>query len=686
MSGLRSTVIHFAFVKTEFERTRDITRGLLPIFAAVLSKRANSLFSPQSFIKDLSSTFGIDMPILALDHFAPVLCEEGFLIKQNNNGHYGSSVYLIAEKTSESYSPEYEAVFNELIENFISFSEPKFVAAGITISRDKLGDEFCKGILHVEYLRSLHRHDNYRQSVPNQENKLSLAKEVRKNTFSTEQTATDFLIAKFISNTLKSQNTEQIEILINLAAGSLLAEVVLSLQEPPPTGRNLDSLVLVLDSPLVQDLLDLNAETRTDSISRLITDAQGLGVTLATYEHCIEELRANLTKAISNNRGQIRAERGIERRMLTDNTVLSRATAVLNHPTEQLDRIGITIIEVPPSHDLKNQKLFSDDNVGELASQLGNWDSVRNDAESIAETYRQRRRNAGKGSIFNCRFLFLTRNPRVSTNGTKYLVSNGFMSDYDSPIAMTDGHFAAMCWSLCGGIGDELPKLRLIAACSEALEPRRDVVEKMFEILARLDDDSALEFETLLTDERASVQLMDESLGCIEVIDGKNHAEVLEHIKASVVSELTDKHREELAEKESEVDEGDRKLKESNAHVLKLRMDSIETIRNCVDDSQKVASRVKRNLQLANLLVLVFAGIFDFYIAPRFLSNGLPFFEALTISVIIISISQFYKPLSERFIRFLENRQFQQNIRLISSTNFKSIDEAKEFLKGPAKE
>ena len=85
------------------------------------------------------------------------------------------------------------------------------------------------------------------------------------------------------------------------------------------------------------------------------------------------------------------------------------------------------------------------------------------------------------------------------------------------------------------GKAEELTQYRLLANCTAALEPRNDVVAKMYRFLSQLDERKAQQFRALMTGERAGQHLMQLTLGDSILITSTSDAEhILEQVEASL--------------------------------------------------------------------------------------------------------------------------------------------------------
>lgn len=83
---LSSHLFHFAMVHEQFARTGDVISGILPLFSPILEKKKGEEFDPQSFCREVSSTYGIDMHPYVAESFSHKLVESGVLTVEKLGG------------------------------------------------------------------------------------------------------------------------------------------------------------------------------------------------------------------------------------------------------------------------------------------------------------------------------------------------------------------------------------------------------------------------------------------------------------------------------------------------------------------------------------------------------------------------------------------------------------------------
>ena len=109
------------------------------------------------------------------------------------------------------------------------------------------------------------------------------------------------LCASFILH-LHRNDSRAYELLLRLASGALVSEVILDCQTPAGSAQ-LESLVLALDAPFLMSLLDLASEESFAFAKAVCAQLEEHNAKkIATFRHCVMELQDNLNAVISRVR------------------------------------------------------------------------------------------------------------------------------------------------------------------------------------------------------------------------------------------------------------------------------------------------------------------------------------------------------------------------------------------------
>jgi len=74
-------LIAFAYVQEDYQKTGDITKGLMPLFAPIIHDQAGSIFDASEFAKKVQDKYDIAMRPIVAESLIPKLVESGLLTK-----------------------------------------------------------------------------------------------------------------------------------------------------------------------------------------------------------------------------------------------------------------------------------------------------------------------------------------------------------------------------------------------------------------------------------------------------------------------------------------------------------------------------------------------------------------------------------------------------------------------------
>ena len=236
-----------------------------------------------------------------------------------------------------------------------------------------------------------------------------------------------------------------------------------------------------------------------------------------------------------------------------------------------------------------------------MANELGFYErdaARRHDARVVADVLRIRERERVR-TIGNAKIVFVTPNGRLARRSRKYLTNHSLIADDYFPPCISDRQLAGLLWISIGGGGDTLPRLRLIANCTAAIMPRRDLISRMHRFFADLNPAMEKRFEALMTNERAEHFLMDRTLSDLAVITQDNFEEIyrdIEEAAAERVSERKDReieslksaHSQELEAYRAQIDE----LHDAATKASRAEHEIAHNMQGLADENEQLASRL----------------------------------------------------------------------------------------------
>lgn len=531
----KRSLIAYAFLAQATRGEGDLLSGLAPIFKPIARLHAGERFDSNKFSKIVEELYGLKVHPWAVENIAPRLENAGLLIRVQQSSDIHE--YAYAEVTQE-FNEVSEDNIRLVIHQFIEFAKPILTQNNLPIDEKALEDEFLAQLVDMNFVSILLKPDRSKEDISGKET-LSLKKPNEQKEWektNNDHARIDVLCASFIVDAYHN-NENLYSMLVRIASGALISEVILNFQDPGKTST-LDGLTIILDTPFLMSALDLGSEEAHAFAKEVCDQLRDKGAQLATFAHSVDELKDNLKAVIGNVRGGYGF--GATARRLSKRAFAMYASAVLENPESRIKQENIRTINAPSSQDFF--QFFSGEDQEKVKANFGlfsNYLAQERDAESIAGTIRLRRGKRVKmGRISTAGYLFVTENPWIVERTQNYLSRKKLFSEGEVPPAISERYLAGLLWVIFGGKGKDLSKYLLLANCAAALEPRSDVVKQMHRFLTEIDPNQAEFFNTLMTEERAGQYTMQLTLGDSSLLNKDNTMLVLEKVKSSLVEKL----------------------------------------------------------------------------------------------------------------------------------------------------
>jgi hypothetical protein len=592
------SLLAFSVIAESFSSTGDILQGLVPLFEPIAYDFAGTRFGAADFAKELKRRYDFEIPLAVAEDWAKRLESAGFL--ENVSGVKGVADYRykVLENTSLNLSTEQ---IDQLIEDLKTFVLNN--AAGVKFEDSiDITQEFYKRLVRIESLVQLHGNEAQRTKAPTPAT-LTLSKKQQTDTsdHDEEDNASfhlDFLFASFI-DTLSKRNDGSLQLLAQISGGAMLAEVVLSFQDPPKRGESLASVDFYLDAPLVMDLLGFDKQ-REKYAKEMYGILKKEGAQLWIFDHGVDEVDRAIHARISEQNGWQRPMNAGERILIT---------SMKGRVPHALDSLGIKIMRFQGDAFERSLAYFSKDQEDLLFSQLNfhtNEIARSADARSLANIERLRRnRRIPIGSpLLRAGPVLVTRNTALASIARRFMknlsaTSVGSLSNtnVEADICILDGYLAGLLWITVGGSAKQLPYSQLVANCATAISPKRGVITKAIKLLSSIDLNQAVAFEAIMQDERAEHYMMELTLCDSSLVTDGNIVEIYEKIRQSVGKEteerLTAEFNKKLEEQSKEhastlariSEERDEDIKKVMAQLEKLKSDLLETNTNVLQQN-----------------------------------------------------------------------------------------------------
>ena len=589
----------FAYVADEFARTNDIAAGLMPLFAPLISMRAGTPFAPVQFAQDVKTTYDLELHPLVAEEFAPSLAARGYLLADRRPGavHYTNLDCQLPDQ------PIREDKLQQLVDGFCSFSEGRLRKTRSPISSEQLQTAFFDRLVHPDFLGLLLQPDQ-----PHPDPKILTLKQSEQNPGADEpklDQQLDYLVASYVLHVYQDA-PELFESIVAAASGALVSEVVLNLQHPLGDVQPMSGIDIAVDSPLVLEAMDLGHIGATEYAKALIEQIKNAGAHPFVFADTVEEIRGALLSPLQNYERQLETYGPLGRRLHTKSTVAPYVRSILPRLSEEIRGLGIDVVEISVGDRARNRTIFTETHENQMANELG-WyerDTARlHDARVIADVLRLR---GGEHvtSIGDAKTVFVTRNSRLVRRARQYLTKRSIMSREYFPPCISDRHLAGLVWISVGGGGDTLSRLRLVANCTAAVMPRRDLVSRMHRFFRDLNPAMEERFHALMTNERAEHFLMDRTLSDPAVITETNYEQIYREIEDAAAERVTKRKDIEIASLKTthlqEIERHKAELARIDDDARTAQQDARQLAQNAKDLAQNAEGLAEENEQLAD--------------------------------------------------------------------------------------
>jgi hypothetical protein len=530
-TGASRTLTAYAFLAQATVGQTDLLRGLAPLFRPIAKANAGKPFDPKHFSSAVAELYGFRMHPWALEDFAPRLAEAGILTRITTSPTTHDYVFAaIADEFIQLSENDIAAV----IYRFVEYARPLLIERGVGATDAELEGALLTALTDLEFIDVLLRPET--STNPTGRKVLTMRREpevLREDKGATDRARLDVLCAGFILHAYRTDRGTY-DLLTQVVSGALITEVVLEFQTPTLPGT-LEKLTVVLDAPFLMSLLDLGTEEAHEFAKDVVGQLKAHGARVATFRHCAEEIRDNLTAVMGATRDGI--GRGPTARRLKNAAFAAYAGAIHSDPETRLNAAGIPIVELLATERWYQNLTQQDED--DLADALGHYENPiarTRDASSVAATIRFRKGIRTRMARFDTAgMLFVTENPRLVRASCRLLAAKKLYREGEVPPVITDRYLAGLLWALFGGTARDLAPKLLLANCAAALEPRNDLLTKMHRFMKDLNQEQADYFTALMTTERAAQHLMELTLGDSDFLTRENAAEVLDRLAATLV-------------------------------------------------------------------------------------------------------------------------------------------------------
>lgn len=560
-------LIAFAYVQEAYQKSGDITTGLMPLFAPIIHARSGQVFDSTDFAKAVQEKYDIAMRPIVAESLIPKLVETGLLTREEKSQYV--AVYRCVAGPEANILPNEDSL-NSILNEFCDFAEEALSRQKFPVSNVELRKGFIERLKSIEFLHVIDGASHFQPAQsPDKSNDVTSEEKTAEQL----SLALDVLSAEYIL-ALTDKDSSRFDLIVRIASGALIADVVLTLQQSS-ANTNLSGLTAVLDGPLIMDLLDLNTQESLHFSQDLMNLLKNAHINVVTFKHVVEEMGGAIYAPLEAfNNGQD-AYGPLAARLRQNPNHAAYARAVLDGLNEFIVNLDITIVDASDFEVAEYIQYCSGEIEDALRNCLGplheRVEPRIRDAKSIANVMRMRKGHSSVASVTESKFVFVTRNVQVARRTTDCLHSKRVVGYDDVPPCILDRQLAGVLWLCLGGSVDRLTREKLLANCMDALYPRPNLLATVRRFLDNLDPEKGQVFEALMRDKRAQRCLLHRTLGYTQTVTQDNVEELLEEIRRATAEEVA---REARQREKTLLEEHDKELTDKTGELNLVRKDA----------------------------------------------------------------------------------------------------------------
>lgn len=528
-------LVAFALVAEEFEKTGDPILGLKPLFAPLVRDKADQEFDPEVFASDFSSLYGLQMSAFVARALAERLVEIGLLVRTYDAGH-GERFHVARFEWQAEAIQEHQ--IEQTVELFVAWSQKQVGETGFSFSDAQLENAILSRLSRPEFASIFTRAAEDKPArLKGMLGLAALDVSAKADAF------LDFLVAQFLLEAA-TKAPEVFAAVSKISYGSLIADAVAGLALPAQGDkRSAPDLKAILDGPLLLDLLDLNSREHKIYAEGFLGIVRDAGIRVAVFEHSLDEIRLTIDATLaSDSRGE--GFGPMAHRFRTEPGQRALAAMVRDSVRSRAEELGIEVVFAEHFHSVSYLKFFSEERLDEVRNSIGDLhahvDARARDAESVAAVARMKGTRSQAETILDAGAIFITRNSVLCKRVLRTL-SRGRSDPMPRFTIATDGQLAGILWFVRGVEGLSLSRKRLIANCSAAVLPGRDVVARIAMFLEQVRPELRENFEAMMTDSRASLCTMRLTGGDPDAVDQGRALEVVEAMRRELAAPALEK-------------------------------------------------------------------------------------------------------------------------------------------------
>lgn len=582
--------------------------ALTPFFTPVCRDLAGKMFDATEFSNEVAELYGLRIPRLAVLGLAEQLERDGLLV--STQGQMSKLIYqyrAIQQVHPTEVPAVTEAEIDQVLTEFVAICRSDELLEGL--DEQTLQGGFLDRLLNIDSMRLLSRKEgsagikrtgtfSLKVAAPNQREQ----KELR----------LDFHVAQFLLD-LQSMRPELFTRVSDIAFASMAAEALACFSEPAEASAALTNFSVYLDSPLLLDVLGINADY-AEYGQELLQMIKVAGAIPTVFDDCIVEAESVVAAQHTALRSGL-----VQRTSHWGSATPHVLSALRNNVGERASDKGIATQPDPRIDLLRRSKAAVGDIQELLTRSMASWQNqeARNhDERSVWSMLRIRNASTPCTKIRDSRAIFVARNTllvRIANDAWRTWLQVGANHSKSiakrwAPIAMSDKQLAGYLWLRNGAGNGKMSRARLLAHCSAAIRPRPDVKARAYNLVLDLHGKQEADIvAALLEDREGERALMRATRADPEDVTPQRLPYIIEQVKLAA-GEFAAEH----ARKESLL-AAEMKQREHESEIAFLQMEANSAAEKAVQESlafaRNLAQETLQREQLESRLLTMQEGI-----------------------------------------------------------------------------
>lgn len=528
----------------------SVMETLTPFFTPVCRDLAGKMFDAAEFSQEVAERYGLRIPRLAVLGLAEQLERDGLLVSTSGQATKSIYKYRAAPQREDPFEVPAvtEAEIDQVLDEFVAVCRTDELL--LELDEQLLQEGFLDRLLHTDSMRLLSRKEGV--ATPKRTGGTLALKAAAPTGHEQVELRLDFHVAQFLLD-LQSGRPDLFNRVSDIAFANMAAEALACFSEPTGGSSALTSFSVYLDSPLLLDVLGVNADY-TDYGQELLQMMKAAGATPMVFDDCIAEAES----VVAAQNAALRS--GVVQRASHWGTSAAPhvLNALMNNVGERAADKGISS-RPDPQHDLLRRSKAAVGDIQALMTRLmaawQNQEARNHDERSIWSMLRIRETATLCTKIRDSKAIFVARNTllvRIANDSWRTWLQahhSRNVAERWAPIAMSDKQLAGYLWLRNGAGNGTMSRARLLAHCSAAIRPRPDVKVRAYNLVLELHGKQEADFvAALLEDREGERALMRATRADPEDVTPQRLPYILDQVKLAAGQFAAERAREEARE------------------------------------------------------------------------------------------------------------------------------------------